>query len=69
MLGIFAYSVAFAVSSVAENLITGVGWLWYAMPLAAIANWIAHRSIPEIGSRLAHPELSQPAGATSPIAP
>ncbi len=45
-LGIFAYSVAFAVSSVAENLITGVGWLWYAMPLAAIANWIAYRHEP-----------------------
>lgn len=48
-LGIFAYAVAFAISSVAENLITGVAWLWYAMPLAAIVNWIACRPSLPIG--------------------
>lgn len=42
-LGIFAFAAAFAASSVAENLITGIVWLWYALPFAAIANWMTFR--------------------------
>ncbi len=58
-LGIFAYSVAFAVSSVAENLITGVAWLWYAMPLAAIVNWIAYRRDAQTDSDTDQPDSSE----------
>lgn len=47
-LGVFAFAVAFAASSVAENLITGIVWLWYALPFAAIANWMVYR---DAGSR------------------
>jgi putative inorganic carbon (HCO3(-)) transporter len=59
-LGIFAYSIAFAVSSVADNLITGVGWLWYAMPLAAIANWMTYRSEIPATAGASTPPLSPP---------
>lgn len=48
-LGIFAFAVAFAASSVAENLITGIVWLWYALPFAAIANWMAFRGYARSG--------------------
>ena len=43
LLGIAAYSVAFAAVSLAENLVTSVAFLWYVMPLAAIAHHHAYR--------------------------
>ncbi|MGH3667310.1 MAG: hypothetical protein ACRDU7_03420, partial [Acidimicrobiia bacterium] len=43
LIEIAAYSVAFAVVSLAENLVTSVAFLWYVMPLAAIAHHHAYR--------------------------
>jgi O-antigen ligase len=42
LVGIFAYSIVFAITSIAENLIVSVAFLWYAMTLGAIANFVAY---------------------------
>ena len=41
VVGTFAYLVAFAVASLAENLITTVSFLWHVMPLVALTSWVA----------------------------
>jgi O-antigen ligase len=40
--GILGYSVAFAVTSLAENLVVTIALMWYAMALAAVANFLSY---------------------------
>lgn len=71
--GMVAVGFAFIVDSVAENLVTGLAFMWYLMPLAACADWIA-RGSPRVDrgrwvSAADDPEIVDAAPSTSAVRP